>query len=453
MNIKVNMIKGLVLSAMLVLTTGLVGCREDKPIFDKTPDERLLDTENRVVSLLASGEHGWALQLLAGENARYGGFTCVMKFNDKGEVLASSELEMERKTKSLRYFKSLYSIARDRSTTIQFNTFNEAIHKFSSPNVGFGAGPGKGLEADFNFLIQKVSEDGNLIELIGEKRRTPARLVRLTKPADQYINEMNEMKKVMPNEATQGGKKMNGFSIDIDKKVYTFYPHSGEYSLYKVTVQGEKDYDLAYWYTDQGVRLSKPVGGVVELIYDAATKTIRTNTGAEVKELSDEVTYEFFQKFIGRYRMEFEYTDPKSKERKKGKINLQLTEKKEKAWTYNILGLAFAAEMAFNRGRRVPELRWQEIQGLRWNSNKVIASFWGPIQGGSLMEDERVGMYFDFVVGSDPEVFVLKGNSFAPESDTMATLVKLDDPESPWSVATFDENLPYLIEKVKFVRL
>lgn len=450
MNIKGNLIKGLALSAMLLLGMGFVGCREEKGIFDKTPEQRLLDTESEVVKLLTSSEHGWALQFIAGENERFGGFTWVMKFNDKGEVLASSELQMSPATMTPRFYKSLYSVGRDRSATLNFNTFNDAIHQFSRPDVGHAGGPGKGYESDFNFLIQGIKEDGRIIELLGEKYRAVARLVRLEKPMSQYLEEILAMRAHMPNEITQVPKKMHGFSIEIDGKAYKIYPHA-DYAYYIVSAEGEESYNVPFWYTDRGVLLSRPIGSVTEFLYDAQSDLVRANTGKQIEELPDEA-FVTFKSFEGTYFMEFEYEDRKLQQTMNGSLTLGFKENPDKVWHYTLSGLRFKAEARFNRRTMTPEFFWQELDGIKFGpEDKITNAYWGPMSSeGAFWTTERAGMYFRPIKGSDPQAYMLQGNHFTPEANCLTGFVKFEN--GKYGLGQFDENLPAIITKIKLTR-
>lgn len=456
MNAKINLIKGLALSGMLMLGVGLTSCREDKGVFDKSPEVRLAENRSELIKTLTSSEHGWALQLIAGENGRFGGFTCVMRFNDKGEVLASNEFGIDEETQKLDFVKSLYSIGNDRSSTLQFNTFNRYIHIFSRPNLNAGAGPGKGLEADFNFLIQGVKEDGRVIELIGEKRRTVGRLVRLHKPAEQYIKELNAMKEFMPNEENQEAKRSNGVRFAHDGKTYNLYPGEGFYALFKVEVEGEKEYIVPFWYTDKGLHLSRPIAGATEFIYDAATKSISTNTGIQLQDIIDEEAYAVYKQFLGRYRMEFDHPIDRDGNMGPGSLMVEFTEFKEKPWVYNMDGLPvdYKLKAFFNPKTRLPELRWQQLEGFTppQVGGDAVDFFWGPLQGeSSLNTSPKSGMTFKLVVGSNPETYVLKGNSATPESDRFACLGR--NAKGEWSLQSFRREFPYLMINIKFVRV
>lgn len=449
MNLKINFAKKLVLAGLLTLGVGLTSCRSDKDIFDKSPEVRLDEAQNEVLKLLHGSEHGWVLQSQAGEKARFGGFLLTLKFNDKGEVLVGNDLLREQGTNDILFAKSLYKIGGDRAATLRFDTFNEVLHYFSRPDIRGGGGPGKGYESDFNFLIQKIHDDKKTIDLIGEKRRTMARLVKLEMPMAEYIAKVLEMRVVMPNYEAQSDKQKLGFTVELEGKTYTFMPKARGIDTYVVSAEGVKEFEMSFWHTAQGISFAQPVAGVTGLVYNADTKEVTTNTGVKIVELEDKALA-LYKTFVGTYKLEYTYTVNQQGQKRQGSVDITLELNPDVTYGYKVGGLGFRAVARFNRDTQTPEFHWQEIKGLDLNQD-VEAVYWGPLQGDSnLLPHEAAGMYFAPIEGSNPAEYVLKGNRATPESDRFAFLVKYKD--GKWVLARLSQSLPAIMEKMKVTR-
>ncbi|MDO4691442.1 MAG: DUF4302 domain-containing protein [Porphyromonadaceae bacterium] len=447
MNLKINFAKKLILSGLFALGMGLTGCRSDKDIFDKSPEVRLDEAQSKVLGLLYGSEHGWALEFQAGENARFGGFLVVLKFNDKGEVLAASDLLRKQGSADPFFSKSLYSIGGDRAATLRFDTFNEVLHFFSRPDTRGGGGPGKGYESDFNFLIQKIHDGEKTIDLIGEKRRTTARLVKLELPMADYIAKVLEMRKVMPNYEAQSEKQKLGFTAELDGKTYTFMPKAMGNDTYVISAEGIKEFEVSFWHTDRGIRFAQPVGGAAELIYNSDTKEIKTDTGAKITELEDP-SIVLYKSFVGAYKMEYVFTKNQQGEKDQGSIDISLEENPDVLYGYKIKGLGFDAVARFNRDSKTPEFHWQELHGFNLEPDDE-ALYWGPLQGNNLIPHESAGMYFSLVKDSKPAQYTLKGNKVAPESNRFGFLVK--SKKNTWGLIRVGK-LPAVMENIKLTR-
>ena len=131
---------------------------EEKEIFDKTPAERMDAYLQEYRSILASNEEGWLLQYYAEENQSYGGYAYILKFTES-DVTAWFQLA-DDVTKSV---TTLYKMTPDDGPVLAFDTYNEYIHYFATPNVS----DYEALHGDYEFRLVGKNDDASEVYIKG----------------------------------------------------------------------------------------------------------------------------------------------------------------------------------------------------------------------------------------------------------------------------------------------
>lgn len=138
----------------LVMLSAFTACtNEVDDVFDKSSAERIATAINDDTKLLTSAANGWVMKYYA--DTQYGGYNVYCKFNTDGTVNVSNELYGDS------VFTSHYSVAQSQGVLLSFDTYNELIHIFSTPDASVsGIGDyGKGMLGDFEFRIQSACAD------------------------------------------------------------------------------------------------------------------------------------------------------------------------------------------------------------------------------------------------------------------------------------------------------
>lgn len=277
-----------ILLAVLGLT--LQSClMEEKELFDKTPAERMEAYLDEYKTLLESAEEGWLLQYYPEENQSYGGYAYILKFTDK-DVTAWFQLDDDIETP----VTSLYKMTPDDGPVVTFDTYNENIHFFATPDV-------QNYEAyhgDYEFKIVGQSEDGSVVKMLGKRTNNVYNLVKFSGDPVAYLEKINEIEAAMTAPAYVMSLGGSTYSCSISGNVFEFSysvggSAEGEENAGEAgegdgegteAVEPETVSGIApFCYTPEGVEFYSPVeiDGVTYtgLIYNAENGTLGTEDG------------------------------------------------------------------------------------------------------------------------------------------------------------------------------
>ena len=265
----------LVLLAALGLT--FTSClMEEKELFDKTPAERMDAYLGEYRTLLASSEQGWVLQYFPEETQAYGGYAYVLKFT-MDEVTAWFQLDNDVATP----VTSLYKMTPDDGPVLTFDTYNENIHYFATPD----ASNYEALHGDYEFRVVGKSADASVIYMKGKRTNNNYNLVKFTGDPVEYLNGCNTVQTAMTAPA---------YSMTLNDKTYecTLRGNIFQYTYTYTEGEGEEavevaeDYGSAFCYTPTGISFYTPVAidGVEYegLVYNAEAGTLATPDGKAV---------------------------------------------------------------------------------------------------------------------------------------------------------------------------
>ncbi len=338
----------------------LSSCQDPKgeDIFDKSNNERVSLAVKELKDKLCSSEHGWIMQYYPGRTGIYGGFVIGLRFNDKGEVLATSQpffsFEKDGTLKELKWDRSTYSVRGDRSVTLNFDTFNDAIHYFSDTDNSYvGGTPHKTFEGDYEFLLA-LSKDPNVINLTGRESNNKMRLIRATEPIENY---MKGVAKIMKESYSYEKMYQDHKDLIIGKigSKDVEIVMDREYQIVYVNGKDLKeDTAVQFIYTPKGLHLREPFLGVEDLIWSESDNCFLA--GQDKLIARDDPNYPEFAKFLGEY--DFNFTDFQKKNQ-----SIPVTFEQAGHNLYVIKGLSYDILARFDTKEKTFVIFAQKIDG------------------------------------------------------------------------------------------
>jgi hypothetical protein len=169
--------------------------KDDKSLFDKTPDQRLKEALDNYQKALTQAPYGWNVYVfpagLESQDVTVGGFTYYMKFTDSNRVTMYSDFDS---TMAATPLESGYRLKAVQRPSLFFDTYSY-IHvpsdpdpeKSKSPVANLGGGFGWGSDFEFSFASEPV---GDTIHLKGNFNNSEAIMVKATQQeAAAYANK------------------------------------------------------------------------------------------------------------------------------------------------------------------------------------------------------------------------------------------------------------------------
>ena len=166
---------------MLSLLLIFSACRKDKPVFDKSPDERINKTLSEYQAALISSPTGWKATIIPGSGGIYHYY---FRFNNENRVVMYSDFD----TATAKHQKeSSYRLKALQQPTLIFDTYSY-LHLLADPDAGVNGGSyGSGLLSDFEFSLDTLYADS--IILRGKMNNTRLRLEKATQQElDEWQN-------------------------------------------------------------------------------------------------------------------------------------------------------------------------------------------------------------------------------------------------------------------------
>jgi len=216
---------------------------EDKPLFDKSPAERMEEYLSEFSTLLESSEDGWLLEYYAEAEQSYGGYAYILKF-DEGKVTAYFQLAEElEKTET-----SLYKLVTDDGPVLTFDTYNKYIHFFATPDIY----DYEALQGDYEFRIIDKNESETEILLQGKRTNNHMKLRKFDGDPVKYLARSLEVEAgaAAPVYSIEVGDIKGECALAGNVMQFRYLPAGTE-----IPVTGRK----AFCYTDTGIRLYEPM--------------------------------------------------------------------------------------------------------------------------------------------------------------------------------------------------
>ena len=157
--------------------------KDDKTVFDKSPDERLKEQLDAYQSQLSGASNGWK-GLLRTNNGNGSTFGLFFKFNDANRVSMLSDFDLES---AVTLKESSYRLKALQQPSLLFDTYSY-LHVLSDPDATVNGGSfGAGLLSDFEFYFDSASAD--TVRLVGRVNGSRLTLIRATAAEENaYLN-------------------------------------------------------------------------------------------------------------------------------------------------------------------------------------------------------------------------------------------------------------------------
>lgn len=263
--------------AFMAVGTLFTACLHDEDEkFDTPATQRLLETVEADKQLLESAPNGWRLYYFVGDNYSGGGYTYFLRFNG-GRVEVGSELTPGQTA------TSHYDVVREQGPVLTINTYNEVMHALAEPSYE----DIEGQQADFEFLIQKTSQDS--IFLKGRKWGNKMLLVRM--PEDQtwqqYLDGIAEYERLLLRtyDVIVNGKQTATAYFNTDSRRATITSRDSS----RVT---------PFCVTPDGFYVAEAVGGVNGFTAVPQSLSLQSNGPASV-QLKERITPEYLYMLLG----------------------------------------------------------------------------------------------------------------------------------------------------------
>lgn len=262
---------------ILLITAAFTACKkDDKSLFDQTPDQRLNQTLDAYQSQISGAANGWK-GFITVDSGRGSTYSFYFKFSPTNRVTMYADFDSSTAVTPI---ESSYRIKALQQPSLIFDTYSY-VHLLADPTPSVNGGPtGAGLISDFEFAFESASTD--TIKLIGRFNGSKAILIRATpQEATAYNNRQLGNSLLLRNL----GKYLNYFKrVTIGGITYQISANIATRTITFSWVDSSgnlKTFTTNYYYTVNGVEFSSPftngsqtITGLRNITWDAATTTL-----------------------------------------------------------------------------------------------------------------------------------------------------------------------------------
>lgn len=269
------------------ITTALFSSckKEDDPVFDKSPDERLQEKLGEYQAQLSGAQNGWkGLLTTNGGNGSTHSF--YFKFNSENRVMMLSDFDS---LSAVTLKESSYRLKALQQPSLLFDTYSY-LHVLADPdNTVNGGVRGGGLISDFEFYFDSTSAD--TIKLIGRLNASRLILVRATQAEGDAYNTGQlaaglSLNKILTYfKRLTIGSQLYDVKIDAVNKQFVFSWLDGSGNL-QIFSTGYYLVAGAVVFTSPLVNGTQTINGFSNISWDQANETINltvNNTAATVR--------------------------------------------------------------------------------------------------------------------------------------------------------------------------
>lgn len=387
-----NKVYSIATLALGLFVMGLSGCaQKEDNIFDTSVNERVEEEVQKLSKLLVSSTEGWILDYIPGGTQQYGGYYIGLKFSDKGEALATND--MLTGSGSL-WHKSQYVVGKDKSISINFDTYNEGIHYFTTPDRSYAGGISLGFEGDHEFTLVKIISD-NEIQVRGKKTRNLMTLRRATTSIDDFMASIRAMRARIFNTPAMNLLHQDALVGNLGSKEQIVKVHQGGLNVYTVSTTGEDGNQVkSYFVTPTGIRFVSPIEGVTEMTWDESAQQLKS--GNQTLTARRDPTRDMYEAYLGNYTL------------RTGNRNYDVVFTEGAYKEYIITGLPFNIKATFNSEKNRFEIVVQTLQELP-NGDKVILCMWDSVKG-QVAWGAKLGMYSSLIENTNPQQYKMNDN-------------------------------------------
>lgn len=385
-----------------VVLLGASSCKlMTDPEFEHETTVRISEQAEALRKQLVSSENGWILTLRTSTDDKYGAYNVGLRFSDKGEV----QMNTETMADASQVYKSLYEVGDDNGVSLNFNTYNEALHAYSTPDRSLAGGISLGYEADYNFTLYRIVSP-DTIELYGKKRATITRLVRASEPIEQIMVRRALMRKTIFTQADMDLRREDALVGTINGKNVLIKLAKDNMNVYLVTFEGEtRPVSLPYTVTDTGIRLyTSQKADFIDFTWNSAERALEAANGDRLIARKDPY-YDKYAAYLGEYTLRLDNS-----------TTYDVTLVEDGYLRYRVKGLQFEFVMTYNTDRDRFELAPQKVKDLS-DGGSVMLAVWAPKSGGSLTWGQDYFMYGSYIKNSSPAEYVFRKGSANYDKD------------------------------------
>jgi len=267
------------LIACFVVTAVIASCKkEDKSVFDKSPDERIKEALDGYQAQLSGAENGWK-GLIRVDSGRGATYSFYFKFNNENRVMMLSDFDS---LSAVTLKESSYRLKALQQPSLLFDTYSY-LHVLADPDPTVNGGTvGGGLFSDFEFYFDSNSAD--TIKLVGRINGSKMSLVKATKPeADAYTSGqfaagLNINKILTYFKRLTVGTQLYDVKIDPLNRQFIFSWLDGSGNLQTFTT--------TYYFIAGGIVFTTPlvngsqtISGFTNITWDQPSETITLSAG------------------------------------------------------------------------------------------------------------------------------------------------------------------------------
>ncbi|NII27893.1 DUF4302 domain-containing protein [Pseudoflavitalea sp. X16] len=237
---------------LLFIVVGLSSCsKDDDPVFDKSPDERINETLDKYQAALLAAADGWKATIVPANGATYHYY---FRFNDSNRVFMQADFDT---TSASVTGQSSYRLKALQQPCLIFDTYSY-LHLLSDPDGSVNGGDyGGGLYYDFEFAIDTVTADS--IKMTGRFNGSKLILQKATRAERTAWENQSWAKSLTLQHVGKfltyftrlevGGQQFD-LNVDPLSRRITFYTYSGSGSRHGFTT--------LFTYSPSGVELTTP---------------------------------------------------------------------------------------------------------------------------------------------------------------------------------------------------
>lgn len=178
---KKNIFAFLLMALPALLLTSCLKDQEDT--FSEPASIRMSNYLKNTENLLTGNSNGWVLNYFPDRNQSYGGYSYTLKFTGDDVEVRTEVAESPEQT-----FVSKYRLVADDGPVLTFDTYNDALHFFSTPS----SGAYEAMDGDFEFIILSATDEE--IVLKGKRSGNIMYMTPLTMSSEEYQTKLASFK-------------------------------------------------------------------------------------------------------------------------------------------------------------------------------------------------------------------------------------------------------------------
>lgn len=360
----------------------LQSCLHDQDdVFSEASSLRLQKAVENAQTALVNNQRLWVMDYYPREEQYYGGYPIVLKF-ESGKVTAWRLKEEDEKTASdpsiIVEDASDYKVTNDYGPVLTFDTYNDAIHYFSTPrntSAWYQA-----MRGDFEFVVDSVGLDK--IKLHGKKSQNIMYLRALNVEPVDYLTQLANLSDdfIFSTSTVNINGVDTPVAFDLDYKQLVLNPGT------------DSERSVAFCFTNTGMRLYKPlmVDGVYTDFFtvNLASETMTPSNGSQKSyPLKRTPGYMKYEEWGGDFTMT--YRAAANGEIQTTTVTLELVGDKRYILMKN-LNPTYDLTLVYNRSLGTIDWSCQRITTLE-DGNYILAANW-DVAAGSVNYTTSYGM-------------------------------------------------------------